>query len=327
MKKKKTQTFSAYAEEAGKQLKNNGQVRTGRAYTGVVRRFAKFLGKEEVLFSDFAPATMTLYQEALLAEGLAMNTVSYYMRNLRVLYNRAHLDGLFKKKNDTLFKKVFTGVKETEKKALTKKELEALASLHTKRKEIYECLLYFLFCYYGRGISFVDLCFLRKKHIRNGSIYYCRKKTGKQLIIKITKPMRRILDYFSGETMDSPFLFPILKEKGSRSIRAQYENALCKQNRRLKEVAKLAGLTTPLTTHTARHTWATLAYQGGTALSMISQALGHSDERTTAIYLASFEDSVMDQLSEQMSQLLKEKLPFNIGDIPKGENIKEEEAF
>lgn len=311
MRKKTIKTFSAFAEKVSNQLKSNDQIRTGRTYTGVVRRFANFLGKEEVNFSDFTPGILSRYQAFLSKEGLTMNTVSYYIRNLRVIYNRAYREGLFKKKDDMLFKAVFTGSAVTEKRALTKKEMALIFNLvkealsTQKSKEIYESLLYFSFCFHGRGISFIDLCFLRKKHIRKGAIYYCRKKTGKQLIVRITKPMREILDYFSSPVESSPYLFPILNEKDTRSIRAQYENALCKQNRRLKVIGKLAGLKEPLTTHVARHTWATLAHQDGIAVGIISQALGHSDERTTAIYLASFDDSVIDEISERVSSLVE----------------------
>lgn len=310
MKTKTTQTFTAYAGHVGRQLIANNQERTGQAYLGVVRRFAAFLGKEEVNFSDFTATTMIRFQEMLLKQGRTLNTVSYYMRNLRVIYKRAYRDGVVKKKCDGVFDAVFTRVDDTLKRALTQEELDALSALQAEDKTIYECLLYFLFCFHGRGISFVDMCFLRKTHIRHGAIYYCRKKTGKQLVIKITQPMQEILDYFSDQVESSPFLFPILNEQDTRSLRAQYENALCKQNRRLKVVSKLAGIPTSLSTHVARHTWATIAYQDGAGLSVVSQALGHRDERTTAIYLASFKESVIDKVSERVSGLVKQNPTF-----------------
>lgn len=52
--------------------------------------------------------------------------------------------------------------------------------------------------------------------------------------------------------------------------------------------------------HLARHSWATTAKLVNLPLWIISEGLGHSDEKTTYTYLASFERSVLDHANEQI---------------------------
>ena len=67
-----------------------------------------------------------------------------------------------------------------------------------------------------------------------------------------------------------------------------------KLNSCLKDIASLCGIRKTLTTHTARHTFATILKNSGVNIALISEALGHSDLATTQIYLDSFENSQID---------------------------------
>ena len=76
-------------------------------------------------------------------------------------------------------------------------------------------------------------------------------------------------------------------------------------NKRINRYLKLIGdplpLPTPLTTYTARHSFATVLKRSGVSTSIISESLGHSSEKITQIYLDSFENS---QIDEAMQHLL-----------------------
>ena len=91
----------------------------------------------------------------------------------------------------------------------------------------------------------------------------------------------------------SRYLLPILSEEGG-DIRQQYLNALHRMNVQLKKIGKLVNCPIPLTTYTARHCWASTAYQLNVPTSSISQALGHDSEKTTRIYLSSLDNQVID---------------------------------
>ena len=107
-------------------------------------------------------------------------------------------------------------------------------------------------------MSFVDLAHLKKKDIQGGVLTYVRRKTGKVLHIELLPEMIMIIRRYASEVKDSLYLFPLLTKDG-----AGYESALRLQNKRLKRVAKILGLNVKLTTHVARHSWATIARDKG----------------------------------------------------------------
>ncbi|MCD8079352.1 MAG: tyrosine-type recombinase/integrase [Bacteroides sp.] len=144
----------------------------------------------------------------------------------------------------------------------------------------------------------------KKSEINHERIRYKRKKTGGYLEICITKPMRQIIRYFRKHTRSSGYVFPILTDS-SGDQRITYETALSRQNKLLKELAVLAGISKRISTHVARHTWATLAKRMGYAVTLISEGLGHRDTQVTSIYLASFERSAMDELSNKLSAIVQ----------------------
>lgn len=92
----------------------------------------------------------------------------------------------------------------------------------------------------------------------------------------------------------STFLLPIIKHADSNP-RLQYLNAMCLVNRHLKQIGAMAGLHLPLTMYVARHSWATAARNKNIPISVISEGMGHDSEKTTSIYLASLESSVIDE--------------------------------
>ena len=77
-----------------------------------------------------------------------------------------------------------------------------------------------------------------------------------------------------------------------------YSTALHNHNDRLKQISKLLGLSACLTSYTSRHTWASLAKKNGVETYIISEAMGHTSENTTRIYLASLNNTVLDKANE-----------------------------
>jgi site-specific recombinase XerD len=94
------------------------------------------------------------------------------------------------------------------------------------------------------------------------------------------------------------FIFPILNAEKHLSL-SQKDNRIKKMNKMvnkdLKEIAELAKIDFNLTTYVARHTYATVLKRSGVSTSIISEALGHDSEKTTQIYLDSFDNAVIDE--------------------------------
>ena len=101
----------------------------------------------------------------------------------------------------------------------------------------------------------------------------------------------------------SEYLLPLIKEDG-KDARRQYQNASHLINRRLKKLGVKIGMTEPLTMYCARHAWASIAQDNDVPVSVISQGMGHDSEKTTRIYLASLNTSVVDKANSKIMGLL-----------------------
>lgn len=274
------------------QLKQLGKVRTSETYIAALASFMKFREGQDILLCEIDSNTMMLYEAWLKSKGVCPNTTSFYMRILRAVYNRAVEKELAEQKYP--FKHVYTGIGKTVKRAIPLKTIKHIKELDLTLKPHLEYARdMFLFSFYTRGMSFIDMAYLKKSDLKNGTITYRRRKTGQQLTIKWEKCMEDIIAKYEMNTA-THYLLPIITNP-CFDERTQYRNAICRINVALKEVAKLAGLHIPLTMHVARHCWASVAKSKNIPLSVISEGMGHDSEETTRIYLASLDTSVVDK--------------------------------
>lgn len=159
----------------------------------------------------------------------------------------------------------------------------------------------FILSFMLRGMSFIDMAFLKKSDLKNGYIIYRRRKTGQQLTIEWTKEMQQILDkYPENRTV---YLLPIIKNPDINEHYA-YRNVGYSVNHNLKVIAKRLNLPLPLTLYVARHSWATAAKSKGIPLSIISEGMGHDSETTTQIYLASLDSTLVDRANSKILKSL-----------------------
>ena len=158
----------------------------------------------------------------------------------------------------------------------------------------------FLFSFYTRGMSFIDMAYLREKDLCNGFLTYRRHKTGQLLTIRWEKCMAEVVAKHT--IIETSYLLPIIKHAGDE--RKQYINSLHLVNNRLKKISKMLLLSRPLTMYVARHSWASVAKSKKVPLSVISEGMGHDSETTTQIYLASLETSVVDKANKMILGLL-----------------------
>ncbi len=272
-------------------LKQNGKVRTSETYKSALSSFKKFRQDEDIMLDCLTSEIMEAYEAWHKNRGVAPNTISFYTRILRAVYNRAVDDDIIENRNP--FKHVYTGVDKTVKRALPLpviKKIKALdLSLNPSLDYAREM---FLMSFYLRGMSFIDMAFLKKSDLKNGYVTYRRRKTGQQLIIEWTKEMQMILDKYPENATD--YLLPIIKNPGTNERRT-YRNMGYNINHNLKKIAKIVGVQIPLTLYVARHSWASAAKAKGIPLSVISEGMGHDSEATTQIYLASLDTSVVDR--------------------------------
>lgn len=295
---KETSLFS-FMHSVIAQLKQLGKIRTSETYTATLKSFMEFRKEQDVPLDGMDSDLMLLYEAYLKAKEIRMNTISFYMRILRAVYNRAVEKGFTPQRYP--FRHVYTGVEKTVKRAVSVKVIKVLKELDLSMKPSLDFVRdMFMFSFYTRGMSFVDMAYLKKTDLQNGILTYRRRKTGQKLTIKWEKCMEEIIKKYPSNGSD--YLLPIIKEQGND--RKQYDNALHLVNYRLKALSEMLKLQRPLTMYVARHSWASAAKARNVPLSVISEGMGHDSEKTTQIYLASLETSVVDKANKMILEML-----------------------
>ena len=292
-------TLIDYMQQVIDQLKQLGKVRTSETYTATLKSFKNYRNGDDLPLRAITSDQMLLYEAHLHRRGVCPNTISFYMRILRAVYNRAVEHGLTPQRYP--FRHVYTGVDKTIKRAISISTIKALKELDLSR---HSSLAFardlFLFSFYTRGMSFIDMAYLRKSDLKHGVLTYRRRKTGQQLTIRWEKCMAEILSHYPECQTD--YLLPILKRDGDE--RRQYDNALHLVNHHLKRLSEMLHLQRPLSMYVARHSWASAAKAHNIPLSVISEGMGHDSEATTRIYLASLETTVIDEANKKILDLL-----------------------
>lgn len=285
-----------YMESLIVKMKQNGRNGTADNYRSTLNSFKKFRENEDVMLDAINTELIENYEAWMKNRGIAPNTTSFYMRILRAAYNRAVDEDIIDDKSP--FRRVYTGTEKTVKRALPFKMIKQIKQLDLAlTPEVDFARDMFMMSFYLRGMSFVDMAFLKKSDLRNGSVIYRRRKTGQQLTIAWEAPMQQLLDKYPENKSD--YLLPIIRNTGINDRKA-YKNVGYNINYNLKHVAKLIGLNAPLTLYVARHSWATAAKQQGASVATISEALGHDNETTTQIYLASLDTSAVDTTNARL---------------------------
>ena len=293
-------SFNDYIRQQIVRLKRLGKIRTSETYTAALKSFSSFMKGSDILFGELSSDLLMEYEAYLKNRGNSPNTISFYMRILKAVYNRAVENGLTGQRN--LFKSVYTGVEKTLKRAIHLNDIRRIKRLDLSLKPHLDFARdMFLFCFYTRGMSFVDMAYLKKGGIANGILTYRRKKTGQQLFIRWEKCMQEIIDKYP--VNETEFLLPIITER-DKEYRKQYTNALHRVNTLLKKIGEILDLPIHLTMHVARHSWASIAKNHNVPVSVISEGMGHDSENTTQIYLASLDTAVVDKANKKILDLL-----------------------
>lgn len=283
--------------------KQNGKIRTSETYTSTLKSFRKFRKDEDIMLDCITSEVMEEYEAWLKSNGLIPNSISFYTRVLRAVYNRAVEEGIID--NRYPFRKVYTGVDKTVKRALPLSIIKKIIGLELTMSPALDLARdMFLLSFYLRGMSFIDMAFLKKSDLRNGCVTYRRRKTGQQLIIAWEPEMQMILDKYPEN--DTDYLLPIIT-KPVNNERNTYRNKGYNINHNLKKIAAMVGVNVPVTLYSARHSWASAAKAKGIPLSVISEGMGHDSEATTQIYLASLDTSVVDKANTIILKSLKKK--------------------
>ncbi len=291
----KQKSFFAFFDEQIKEIRAERRFGTAGNYQCTRQSFSRFLKGRELSFQEITVELIKAYEQWLKANGIVRNTISFYMRTLRALCNKASEKYYFSPA--ALFDNVYTGVDKTRKRAMDEDVIMQILRLDLS---CYPALQYardiFLFSFYTRGMAYVDIAYLKKSDIRNGIIHYTRRKTGKLLFVRVEACMQVIIERYASLARHSEYVFPIIHRTEQNQAYKEYRNSLCYYNKLLKRLSEGLGYPSSyLSSYVARHSWATIARNRNVPLSVISAGMGHGSEVTTQIYLASLDTTIVDE--------------------------------
>lgn len=303
---RKNMVIAEFVSEQINLLREENRFGTANNYEKTIKSFMNFVGNKKLTFSSFNEKLISDYNIYLIRRGLMRNSISFYMRNMRAIYNKAVKKKIIVKKE--LFTEVYTGIDKTRKRAVNESIISKLYQLRLSDNSSLSLTRdIFIFSYCMRGMSFVDIAYLRKSDISKDTIRYCRRKTKQLINVKIEPCMKSIINRY--KKLSSYYVFPIIKSDDNNEAYRQYRSAINVYNRNLGILSNMVECGCKLSSYTARHSWATAARTHNIPLSVISAGMGHNSETTTQIYLKSIEDEVVDMANaEIISQLITDNL-------------------
>jgi len=299
MDKKEHNSFeSYYGNNLVKELKLAKKLGNASVYEQAINFLNRNANGRNLAFNEITFQLLKSIEAKFLSENHSLNGLSFYLRTIRAIFNRAIKEGKAKRE-DYPFTTYSIKETKTRKRAIHKTEMDKIKAAKFKRRtRLWHTRNIFLFSFYNRGMNFSDLAKLRVSDIQDDRINYRRSKTGKPLSVKLTDATRAILKiYMVGKTSDN-LIFPILKRDTPELRMKDLYNERRTFNKYLNQIANKCGIEGNITSYVARHSWATIAKDLNVPISVISEGLGHEDIKTTQIYLDEFDTSIIDEANK-----------------------------
>ncbi len=279
-----------------KSLLNFVQHRTGRKAT-------------KLLFGEITKDWLIKYESDMLNRlNRSRTTVSMYLRALRAIFNEAIRQCDISTEAYPFGKNQYQiPAVRSVKKALRKEDLRILMDAEAGSPEQEKARDFWFFSYACNGINIKDIALLRWENLQGSTLTFYRAKTT-NTARRDLKPITATLHEFSagiiekyGSKHRNPkcLIFSIISDEMSKEQQhLKIKNFTRFVNQNLKKLAKGAGLPAEISSYWARHSFATNAIRMGASMEMVSEAVGHSNIRTTQGYFAGFEEGSRQELAK-----------------------------
>jgi site-specific recombinase XerD len=266
-------------------------------YCNTRRRLADFIfykyNLHDVPFKDIDHNFLSDFEIYLLTRcKIAPNTITKTMKKLR------HIIGLALK-NEWIYKNPFNDYKnqwhKVDRGYLTQEEVEALIDCKLPDKQLEKIRDTFIFCCFT-GLSYTDVKSLTSEQIQSsfdGRLWIKgqRNKTGTDYNIPILNIPGIIMEKYRGVAVNNRVL-PVTD--------------IMTYNKNLKKIAALCGISKNITSHLARHTFATtITLSKGVPLETVSKMLGHTNLKTTQIYARILDSKISNDMAELSGKMKK----------------------
>ena len=308
----KKEYVKRYFEKYIVELEMSDRIKNARYYRCCMNCLMDFTNGIDVEFKSIDGVFLNDYATWMqVKKKLHKNTIGNRLRGLKAIFNRAISDKVISE-NITPFKefKVSKYREETTKRAISKQDIERVINLDLKSISDEKTFPFydfardiFVFSYLGCGINIVDIAFLKYANIiDNDRLQFRRSKTKKIISFRLHPIAKEIIEkYRKKKHKQTDYVFPIFNDEIQKTMKEKYYKLDYQTryvNKYLRKIGKHLNISLKLTSYVARHSFATVLKRSGVNTSIISEAMGHSSEKVTQVYLDSFEN---DQIDEAMS--------------------------
>ena len=304
----KTITFKEYAQKLITSMLDINKAGNAIIYQTATNKLMGYSKNPNIKFTEINYPFLEGFRNSLIKSGLKANSISNYFRTLRAIYNKAIKEKIIDRSHYP-FLDITIKTERTAKRAITIDELISITKLKLKvNSQEWKARSYFLLSFALRGASFTDLAYLKPENIHKGYLTYRRRKTGKELKIKLLPFTNGILNHYHG--LNNKYLLPILPPTivedslAAKKVILQWIKTSNKYLNRLSETCKIED---EITSYVTRHTFATLAKKKlGYSNEVIAECLGHEyGNKITNTYLDNYDQSLIDEVNERMIKLIQ----------------------
>ena len=284
-----------YADKYINRLFKDGKHATYKKYKSVLKKLCVYVKKDTLPIKSITPDFIKQYEKYLMdSKGNNRNTTTVNMKTLAKLVGDIYRDNNLDESNNP-FKNLKFKREQTDRVYLELEDIKKILNFRVRlQSPLYDTRELFLFeCFTGIRIS--DILTLKWKNVTDKEITIRMRKTGKVLTIplqnvakSILDKRKKILENNQVQIYPEKYVFNILRVDVDKASAQDILNAIgvatATVNKRLKLIAKKVGIDKKLSTHTARHSFATMLVTGDVSISIIRELLGHGDIRVTQIY-------------------------------------------
>lgn len=279
--------FITIAKELQNKYLIEGRISSHDKVASIIKKFATYLGSEDITFQDIDLRLITNYQTYLIETfNNKPSSINRDLKFFKTVFNYAQRMEYISTALNPFLKFTFLKVR-TERGYLEPNEIASIEGADCsiipyvqKAKDIT------LFQYYSGGLRISDVLLLRWNNIIDGRVYLTILKTGKQTSHRLTPKALNIIDKY--RALNNEFIFGYLPNgfdvKDLVKLDAAISSNTALVNKGLKKIGALAGLSKRLLTHIFRHSFATNALQQGMSLDVLQNILNHSNIRETQVY-------------------------------------------
>ena len=283
-----------YRELMGKDYVAGTVLRYERTARYLEELLQKEYGMNDIPLKEINHEFITKFEHYVKTEkSCAQNAAVKYLKNLKKIIKAALVNKWI---TDDPFLEIHFKQTRTNRAFLTEEELGILLKKEFTIPRLQTVRDIFVFCALT-GLAFTDVQHLKHDHIiKDGNGEYwirkAREKTDNMCDIPLLDIPRMILEKYKGhpECMKKGVLLPVPSNQ--------------RMNSYLKEIADTCGITKPLSTHVARHTFATVALANRVSMESVAKMLRHTDIRTTRIYARILDKTVSEEMKGMKSKFI-----------------------